>query len=56
VLSGQDVDVDVFGVLVRRQHSHADGEALLVQAELESDLLNAGEQVALNPGVTQAEI
>ena len=48
VLTRENMNVHVLGVLVRRQHAHANHEASFVQAELERDLLNTGDQPAPN--------
>ncbi len=40
------MNVQVLGVLVRRQHAHADHEAFLVKAELQRDALDALKQLS----------
>ena len=44
VLTRKDVDVHVFGVLIWRQHAHANHEAFFVEIHRDCDLLYAGDQ------------
>ena len=50
------MNVDVLGMLVRRQHAHTDHEALLVEAQRERDLLDSRDQPVPDLCVAEPEI
>src|ERR1700740_1519069 len=56
VFARENVNVHVLGVLVRRQNAHANHEALFLQAQLERDLLNAGDQPIPDLRVAQPDV
>lgn len=56
MLTGENVNVHVLGMLVRRQDAHPDHEAFFIEAEREGDLLNTGDQSVPKPRITQTEI
>src|SRR6185312_1460368 len=56
MLARQNMDVDVFGVLVRGQNAHANHEPFFVQSHLESDFLNSGDQTVPHVGVAQTDV
>ena len=56
VLAGENVDVNVLGVLIRRQHAHANKEAFFVKPQGQRDLLYAGDQAMPYDRVAEPEV
>ena len=56
MFAGEDVDVNVLGVLVRRQHAHPDHETLFKEAQRKRYLLNSGDQAMPELRVAEPEI
>src|SRR5579862_689589 len=56
VLAREDMDVNVLGMLVRRQHAHANHEALVVESHDERNFLNSGKEPMPDVRVAKTEI
>src|SRR5579862_233995 len=56
VLAREDVDMNVFGVLVRRQHAHSNHETLLIKSHDQRDFLHPRDEAMPNVCVAEAKI